>query len=86
MYYKGEATRFLPFFGSKWAKTRSKVVKTSFDVVKTRSDVVRRRSDVVNFETIFGKKMADLSKNQCDIGVKTSFSEKNTKKVVAREL
>ena len=78
--------RFLPFFSPKMAKTRSKVVKTSFDVVKTRSDVVQRRSDVVNFEMIFGKKMSDLSKNQCDIGTKSSFSEKNTKKVVAREL
>ena len=76
----------LPFLGSKWAKTRSNVVKTTFDVVKTRSDIVRTKSDIVNLGTVFCKNKSNFGKNLCDRDVKTSFSEKNTKKVVARKL
>ena len=47
--------RFLPFFGSKWAKTSFDVVKTRSKVVKITSDVVFRISDVVKikFELCF---------------------------------
>ena len=79
LYYKGGATRFLPFLGLKMAKTRSKVVKITSDVVKTRSDVVRTRSDVVSFSVGFSGK-------NCDFNAKTSFSEKNTTFFVATKL
>ena len=81
LYYKGGTTRFLSFFCPKMAKTTFDVVKTRSDVVKTTSDVVFRKSDLVKNKGDLVENNGDLRPKLSVLSVKTSFFEKNTKKL-----